>query len=198
MNDQSTAVLDYWFGELDDEVVPEKSRLWFEGGEVVDTYLKNNFKGLLEKAAGGKCDDWAVSPQGRLALIVLLDQFSRHIYRGTPKAFAQDTKALGVAREMVHLGEDQELFFFQRSFVYLPFEHSEDLRMQHDSIALFQKLADAAPDSTQSYFADNLRYAVRHREIIQRFGRFPHRNLILGRTSTPEEEAFLKEPMSSF
>jgi uncharacterized protein (DUF924 family) len=198
MKHSYTGVLDYWFGDLNDQTVPEKSKLWFEGGEVVDTYLRTHFKKLLDEAAQGRCDDWAVSPRGRLALIVLLDQFSRHIYRGVRAAFAQDDKALGLAREMVHLGEDQELSCFERFFVCLPFEHAEDLKIQHQSISLFQKLAAAAPDSTSSYFVDKLRYAERHRDIIQRFGRFPHRNQILGRASTPEEEAFLKEPMSSF
>ena len=133
-------------------------------------------------------DSMANDPQGCLALIILLDQFSRNMFRGSAQAFAADEKALAHARTAVERGLDQQLPPFQRTFVYLPFEHSESLADQDRSVALFEALGD---ENTYDY-------AVRHRDIIVRFGRFPHRNVILGRESTPEELEFLKEPGSSF
>jgi uncharacterized protein (DUF924 family) len=136
--------------------------------------------------------------RGRLALILLLDQLPRSIHRGTPEAFAQDAAARQVADSGLAAGADRLLRPIERLFFYLPFEHSEDLADQHRSVRLFRELGESVLESQRDVFSGFLDYAVRHREVIERFGRFPHRNRILGRESTPEELAFLEEPGSSF
>jgi uncharacterized protein (DUF924 family) len=144
------------------------------------------------QAQAGNLDSWKNSPQSCLALILLLDQFPRHMFRGTPQAFATDWQALSAAQYAIAQGYDRELLPVQRWFIYLPFEHSENLDHQNQSVSLFEQLSDD-PDS-----ADTIQYAIRHRKVILRFGRFPHRNAILGRVSTAQEEEFLQQPGSSF
>ncbi|MEM9684258.1 MAG: DUF924 family protein, partial [Pseudomonadota bacterium] len=142
----------------------------------------------LDPAAAGTYDAMIARPEDALALTILLDQFPRNIFRGSPQSFAYDAKALSVARQSLDLGHDGAVAPFQRTFFYLPFEHSEEMADQDRSVALFEALGD-----------DNgLDYAVRHRDIVRQFGRFPHRNAVLGRKSTPEEVEFLKQPGSSF
>ncbi|MGH8648383.1 MAG: DUF924 family protein, partial [Burkholderiales bacterium] len=154
---------------------------------------------LHRRAARGELEpEWAATPRGRIALIVVLDQFSRHIHRGKPAAFAQDPAAQRLAAAGVEQGVDRGLTPAQRAFFYLPFEHAEDLGLQQRGVRLFQRLAtEVAPAWRKEYtgFSD---YAGHHRDIIERFGRFPHRNTILGRASTPEEIEFLKQPGASF
>ncbi|HET6468179.1 MAG TPA: DUF924 family protein [Geminicoccaceae bacterium] len=174
-------VLDFWFGE-------RASALWFEKDPAFDAEIRERFLALVEAAAAGAHDDWLETPEGALALVVLLDQFPRNMHRGRPAAFAHDARAREVAAAALARGHDRALPAAQRSFLYLPFEHSEDLVDQDRSVALFRALGDPV----------GLDYAVRHREIVARFGRFPHRNAILGRASTPEEEVFLEGPQSSF
>lgn len=193
-------VLTYWFGDLQtaDDYPQKQSKLWFGGGAVVDQEIRDRFEHLVKAAINHELDDWKQSPRGRLGLIILIDQFSRNIYRGTPKAFAGDLLAQELALEGLFLQEDQKLFPIERVFFYLPFEHSEDLKIQKLSVSVFQELSISAPASMASIFKSFVDYAFRHYEIIKRFGRFPHRNFIMGRESTLEEWEFLKDPHSSF
>ena len=151
------------------------------------------FLALVDEAAAGRLDDWADRPEGLLALIVLLDQFPRNLFRNAPRAFATDAQALALAQQALAQGVDAQLMPVARAFIYLPFEHSEDLAMQDRAVALFSALAQHG-----EAFASYLDYAERHRDVIRRFGRFPHRNAILGRASTPEEIAFLARPGAGF
>jgi uncharacterized protein (DUF924 family) len=193
-------VLSYWFGDLQnaEDFPKEKSKIWFGGGAAVDQEIRNRFEPLVLDAADQKLDAWKKTPRGRLALIILVDQFTRNIYRGTPKAFAYDSIAQELTLEGLELGEDQKLFPIERSFFYLPLEHAENLKIQKLSVAKFNELAASAPPSLTAVFESHAKYALRHFEIIEKFGRFPHRNAILGRQSTPEEIEFLKTPNSSF
>lgn len=174
-------VLRYWFEELTLEQCFEKS-------DATDSAIRERFTALHEQLA---VNDGAIrteAPRELLAAIIVFDQFSRNIFRGSPRAFATDPIARRLARTAIADGLDQAMSKRERIFVYLPFEHSEDAADQEQSVALFATLGDAELD----------KYAVAHKVIIDRFGRFPHRNAALGRESTPEEVAFLKEPMSSF
>lgn len=187
------AVLDFWFGTPDSEVYGLARPEWFRKSAVFDDEIRSRFGAAHAQALAGELDDWTRTPLGACALIVMLDQFSRNMYRGTAGAFAGDARALAAARRLVEAGEDQRLPTPQhRVFVYLPFEHDESLESQHASLELYEQLAKSHG------MVDNLDYARRHAVIIERFGRYPHRNAALGRASTPEEIAFLKEPGSSF
>lgn len=179
---------EFWFGAPGSPEHGRKREAWFKADEAFDAEVRALFLNDFEAAARGDLDSMAERPIGALALIILLDQFPRNMFRGTPRAFAADPKALSIADATVARGFDQTLTDIERTFVYLPFEHSERLSDQDRSVALYEALGDA----------ESLDYAVQHRVIIERFGRFPHRNAILGRESTAEEEAFLREPGSSF
>lgn len=166
-------VLHYWFSE-------RVRAHWFAPSAEIDTEIARRFGALHRQAAGGTLDGWAGRPRDALALMIVLDQFSRNLYRGRPEAYASDAKALGIARAAVARGFDGMLDDWEKAFLYLPFMHSERLEDQEDSVRLFS-----------SARLDNTRYALHHRELVRRFGRFPHRNAILGRTSTPAELAYL-------
>jgi len=181
-------VLDFWFG-TGGQVRVE----WFRKDPAFDAEIVRRFGPLIDEAVAGGLREWMAEPLSALARIVVLDQFTRNTRRDSAGAFAGDALALAAAREMVAAGADQRLTPVQRIFVYLPFEHAEDLAAQDEAMQLFTALAQAWPDSR-----DNLDYAHRHRVIIERFGRFPHRNAALGRASTPEEIEFLKQPGSGF
>ena len=185
-------ILDFWFGQSDQPEHGKQRGFWFNKKPEFDQELRLRFLTDYQQAVAGQLDHWQESPKSCLALILLLDQFPRNMFRGSAQAFATDPQALEVAQHAVANGFDQELLTVQRWFVYLPFEHSENLDDQRKCVELFATLSDD-PDSTST-----LNYAVRHREIIERFGRFPHRNEILGRANTPEEAEFLKQPGSSF
>ena len=144
------------------------------------------------------CTDWTASARGALAVVILLDQFSRNMFRGTPRAFAQDPLALAICNSAVDTGMDEELSPLERSFLYLPMEHSEDLAVQERSVRCFGALLERCAAADRDLFAEFLDYAEQHRRIVARFGRFPHRNAVLGRPSTPEELRFLEAPGSSF
>jgi len=174
-------VLRFWFEELEREA-------WFRKSEVTDELIRSRFLNLHERVAALPADAALTSPRRALATVIVLDQFPRNMFRGTPRAFATDHKAVEVARGAVERGLDKAFDKDGRAFMYLPFEHSEDLADQERAVELFTPLGDA----------EYTRYAIAHRDIIARFGRFPHRNAILGRTSTPEEEEFLKQPGSAF
>ena len=193
-------VLSYWFGEIreTEDYLKQRNALWFGKSQETDDDLRAHFQKDLEDAMAGKLDAWAITPRGRLALIVLLDQFSRNIYREKPKAFSQDPRALQLTLDGLDANLDPLLHVFERKFFYLPLMHAESLEIQKKSLHYFTQLVERVPKHLKASAEDNLTYAVRHYEIIQRFGRFPHRNLILKRNSTPEEIAFLKMPHSSF
>lgn len=194
------AIVEFWFGADPDDgaVAKEKSSLWWSKNPQVDEEIRQRFEGLVAKAAAGELSDWQMTPRGKLALILLTDQFPRNIYRDTPRAFACDPKALAECLDGVTRGLDLSLRPIERVFFYLPLEHSESLEHQEQSVKQFRELIDAVGADLKGVFAQYLDFAVRHREIIARFGRFPHRNKILGRESTAEEAAFLAEPGSSF
>jgi uncharacterized protein (DUF924 family) len=180
----------FWFGPPGRR--GKRDKRWFDRSDAFDRECKERFLGLHERAAAGELASWNDDPSEGLALILLLDQFPRNMFRGTPRAFATDRLALEAARQAVDRGFDRTLLPVERMFLYLPFEHSESLEDQTRACELTKPL-DAYPETADAY-----RYAVLHRDIIERFGRFPHRNAILGRASTPEEIEFLKQPGSSF
>jgi len=186
-------VLDFWFGTPGSAEFGTERKLWFARDDAFDTLLRERFGATLATALGGGHDDWQRTPLGALALVVVLDQFSRNCHRGSPRAFEADAKAVQVARRMVETGTDLRLPSCQhRAFVYLPFEHDESIESQREAIRLFGELEREAGD------LGYLDYARRHARIIERFGRFPHRNAVLGRQSTDEEIAFLRGRGSSF
>ena len=193
-------LLDFWFGDKDDDVEAGESQsaLWWGSGTETDDLLSGKYGQAASAAAAGTLDHWTGSPRGRLALILLLDQLPRVIHRGTQGAFAQDEKARRVATQGLSSGADQLLRPIERVFFYLPFEHSEEEADQQRSIELYRELAATVPEKWRNSFDFYLDFAVRHRDIVDRFGRYPHRNEILGRESTPEELEFLKEPGSGF
>jgi uncharacterized protein (DUF924 family) len=185
-------ILDFWFGPPGSPQRGRPRQVWFRKNAEFDAEIRRRFLDEHEAALAGLRGDWEATPHASLALVVTLDQFPRNMFRDTPRSFAADQAALGVARRMVDNGFDILLRPIERCFVYLPFEHSEDLAAQRRSLALFEGLRFSS-DSI-----GNIDYARRHYEIIARFGRFPHRNAILGRASTPEETEFLRQPGSGF
>ncbi|MBI1904900.1 MAG: DUF924 domain-containing protein [Rhodocyclales bacterium] len=193
-------LLRFWFGTSDDDaqVARTQSALWWNKDQDTDATIRARFAGLLAQAAEGELDGWLATPHGRLALIVLTDQFPRNMYRDTPEAFAFDHLARAWCEAGLALGEDQPLRPIERVFFYLPLEHSEALEDQQRAVALFEALSKEGTASLRPILASNLDFARRHRDIIARFGRYPHRNRILGRTSTREETEFLREKGSSF
>ncbi|MEJ2761555.1 MAG: DUF924 domain-containing protein [Gammaproteobacteria bacterium] len=194
------AVLDAWFGNSGDDatVIDRQSGLWWGKDEKVDADLRRRFGPLLQDLEAGRLADWKETPPGRLAAIILADQIPRNIHRGTPAAFRTDPLALSLALEGLDSGDHRRLSLLQRVFFYLPLEHAESLECQDLSVALFEELLEEAEEGLRRSFRSYLDFARRHRDIIRRFDRFPHRNRILGRESTAEELAFLEEPGSSF
>ena len=185
-------ILDFWFGKRQDTDYGKTRKCWFIKDPSFDESVRSQFLDYYHLAAASKLDHWQETPEGCLALIILLDQFPRNMFRGQSEAFVTDAKALAVAQGAIARGFDRQMLPVQRLFIYIPFEHSENIDHQRQSIELFNQLTDD-PDSAS--FID---YAERHFKVIQRFGRFPHRNQILGRQNTSLEEEFLKQPGSSF
>jgi uncharacterized protein (DUF924 family) len=194
-------VLDFWFGAsgADGSLDPAKQKMWFGDGRKYDAEIRDRFGGLHERAARGELEaEWSATPRGTIALVVVLDQFSRHIHRGTPAAFAQDAAARRLVTAGVDRQVDRGLYPAQRAFFYMPLEHAEDLELQRLGVRCFDGLARTVPEAMRKEYESFLDYARQHLAIIRRFRRFPHRNRILGRPSTPEEIRFLKQPGSSF
>ncbi|WP_233501659.1 DUF924 family protein [Acaryochloris thomasi] len=185
-------ILTFWFGSPDQTGFGKPQKKWFRKNPTFDQEICDRFLSTYKKAAAGSLNHWQQEAQSCLALLLLLDQFPRNMFRGTPQAFATDAQALAVAQSAVERQIDQQLIFIQRWFVYLPFEHSEQWEHQQQSLQLWKTLKDH-PDSDSA-----IDYAQRHADVIQRFGRFPHRNETLGRESTPDERAFLNQRGSSF
>lgn len=187
------AVLDFWFGAPGSVEFGTERKVWFAKNADFDRRVARRFGSAIEQALRGELETWAESPSSALARLLLLDQFTRNVFRGQPRAFAGDAQALAAAAAMVGRRQDDTLPPFMRAFVYMPFEHAEGLAMQEESVRLFTRLASTSPE-----LAGMLDHARRHRAVIERFGRFPHRNAILGRVSTAEEIAYLKKPGSRF
>ncbi len=192
-----------WFGPTPSDGVPEEARrYWFDHDPELDRQLEHEFGSLhhrmTEQKAVDRVESSDPSPRRMLSLIVLLDQVSRNLHRNSPKAYQQDDQARALARSMVESGTDRELISVERVFVYMPFEHSERLADQERSVALFERLLEEAPEDWKEQATEFLDYARRHYEVIERFGRFPHRNEILGRESTPEEREYLETAGSGF
>jgi len=177
-------VLEFW-------LAPANRPQWFKKEAAFDEEVRRRFEAVHERAAAGRLASWQETPEGALALLLCLDQFPRNMYRGTPRAFATDAKARLVADWAVDRGFDMSFKDEQvRLFFYLPFEHSEDLDDQHRAVELTRQRCAADPEI--------LRYAILHRDVIEKFGRFPHRNAILGRPNTPDEEEYLQQPGAGF
>ena len=184
-------VLEFWFGREDEPGFGEFREAWFRKDPEFDQMVRDRFQDLYEGAARGDLDAWKDEAHSCLALAILLDQFPRNMFRGGPRSYATDRKAQEIAEYAVDRALDRELPAFQRMFLYMPFMHSEDLEHQRRSVELFGVLGGEDD-------GDSSHYAVQHMEIIERFGRFPHRNEVLGRQTTPEEAEFLTQPGSSF
>ncbi|WP_161868002.1 DUF924 family protein [Pseudomonas yangonensis] len=194
-------LLDWWFGAdhgTAAEVAAARQRLWFGKRDSQDREAETRFGALVEQALAGELQGWADVPQGWLAQLILLDQLPRMIYRDTPRAFAGDKLAQPLLQDGLDRNWDLRLAPIQRVFAYLVFEHAEDLALQNRAVELFASLLNQAAADEQALFANFLDFAERHQRIIARFGRFPHRNAILGRACSDEEQAFLREPGSRF
>jgi uncharacterized protein (DUF924 family) len=184
-------LLAFWFS---DQVRPR----WFAKDAAFDELMRQRFAASAAAAAAGALDGWTAEPESCLALVLLLDQMPRNIHRGSPRAFAADAKAREVAETAVTRGFDSRAPLDRRFFFYMPFEHSEAAADQRRSVALFRRWAEAHGDRSREWVAETMRYVLRHQEVIERFARFPHRNQILGRESTPAEIEFLAGPDAAF
>ncbi|MFZ0565061.1 MAG: DUF924 family protein [Chlamydiales bacterium] len=187
-------ILDYWFGDLEHRAQEPKqnSKKWFGGGKGVDNEIRALFYSTYRDAVFGRLNSWKATPRGRLALIIVLDQFPRNLYRESAEAFLADSLALSLALEGIKKGDDHYLLPIEQAFFCMPLQHAEDSQIQELSVQKFSKIAEETDSPSYLY------YAMRHKEIIDRFGHFPHRNKRLNRPTTAEEEAFLKEKDSSF
>jgi uncharacterized protein (DUF924 family) len=192
MREAIEAIHSFWFGPLDDAglTATDRNALWFKATAATDADCGERFGGLVERALAGDLDEWASGDRGLIALVLLLDQFTRNIFRNTARAFSGDDRALALAQESIASGHHQRLPAIHQAFLFLPLEHHEDLEVQEECVTLFEELA-AVTGSEQ--IAGFTRYAVAHRDVIARFGRFPHRNAVLGRESTAEELAWLAQ-----
>ena len=185
-------VLAFWFGLPSDPDYSQPKKAWFIKNPAFDQDIRDRFLSLHQQACDGSLDPWQNEAESCLALLIILDQFSRNLFRGTPKAFAADDKALAIAKHALKSQLDQSLLPVQRWFIYLPFEHSEVWADQQRSLELWTTLSQHKPSSR------TIQYAQQHADIIYRYGRFPHRNAILNRVNTAAEREFLKQPGSSF
>ena len=200
MDKKVDEILDYWYGDFVNEgsAVDERHEFWFGKSEQSDAEITERFLDDVNKQINNQYQHWLKTPRARLASIILIDQFCRQIYRDTPAAFENDHLALDYCLDGIELAHDMALPRPLRYFFYLPLEHSENLDHQHQCVAAYQAMADEAPEKFRYMYIDAKGYAENHLKIIQRFGRFPHRNKILGRISTAQEIEFLKQEGSSF
>ncbi len=199
-DDAFEAVLEYWFGPLEGELdfPRDKKQLWWMGGEAIDAEIRERFGDLVEEALAGGLSEWGETARGRLALIILLDQFTRNLGRGTPAAFAGDGRALSVCLEAIDRGQDKELRLIERSFFDMPMVHAEDALMARRCLEVFGELSGEIESCGVENQPDFLSHAQMHADIVIRFGRYPHRNETLSRDPTPEEEAYLEEGGPTF
>jgi uncharacterized protein (DUF924 family) len=203
--DEARSVRDFWFGTvpLTADGLTRRMPFWFgEGSSALrerrDEHIRVRFGELLERAARGELASWADGPRRRLSLIILLDQFPRSVFRGTPRAFAHDPQALALTLSGMQSAADAALTVVERIFFYMPLQHAERPEVQEESVAAFRRLLSEAPEPLRGHFASALRSAENHHEIIERFGRFPHRNRALGRECSPAELEWLGAGGSSF
>ena len=199
-NDGVKQVLDFWFSatELDAPQIDSRMERWFGGGSRTDAQIREEFGELVRRSLAGRLESWAETAEGRLALIIVLDQFCRNIYRGTSKAFVGDRRALKLCVEGSIRGDYKALSPIQRVFFFMPLQHSEALNVQEKSVRIFNALAEGVSDTLRETFVTFAHFAELHRDIVARFGRFPHRNRHLGRRNTAEEEQFLATEAPSF
>lgn len=200
MTNRIEDILDFWFGTFPTPYTSDGSKvdMWFKNGSAYDSEIFIAFGIDYEKAINHELDHWQDSHRGRLALIILLDQFSRHIHRGSELAFAQDDKAQALCIDGIGAGDDSKLHSIERSFFYLPLEHAENLEKQNLSVRAYTQLVQDVPEEYRPSYEMNLDYAKSHHYVIERFGRFPELNEILGRESTEEELAFIASGEHSF
>ena len=193
-------VLSFWFEDatLSPEALRRRNAIWFRADPAFDDECAARFTALLDDAARGRLDDWTATPRGRLALVILLDQMPRNIHRGSPAAFMHDTEAAAHCLAGIESGQDRALHPVERLFLYMPLQHAEDVDLQRRSVERFESLAAEADDAWRADFTENARYAREHHDIIERFGRFPHRNRVLGRASTDEELRYLAAGAPTF
>ncbi|MDB6105447.1 MAG: hypothetical protein JWO52_5446 [Gammaproteobacteria bacterium] len=213
--DDALRIREFWFGKPLTGSAPgqgemasralaltRRASLWFEPSPQLmgqqDELIRSEFKGLVERAGRGELDGWADSPRRRLSLIILLDQFPRHIYRGTPQAFAYDPKALALTLSGMQSAADGALNIIERLFFYMPLQHAESTEVQDASVSAYRQLVTESPAELRSTFESALASAEEHRALIRQFGRFPHRNHLLGRDNTAEEDEYLKQSTDSF
>ncbi|OGT50376.1 MAG: hypothetical protein A3E82_05025 [Gammaproteobacteria bacterium RIFCSPHIGHO2_12_FULL_38_11] len=188
-------ILKFWFGQVEQTIVPteHRARIWFGEDDAIDQEIKAKFSTQVEAAYAGQLDDWAKTPRGQLAFIIVLDQLARHVYRGSDKAFSQDEKALSVCLDGMKHESDHALSLIERVFYYFPLLHSEKIEHQEQSVRAYRALVNLAFSETRVIFDSFLKFANHHYAVIQRFGRFPQRNKALHRESTPAELNFLIE-----
>ena len=193
-------VLDFWFqpGTMDQPTIDSRMDRWFTADAVTDAVLRNEFGPLVEQASKGQLDAWAATPEGRLALILMLDQFRRSIFRGTPKAFSRDPHALKLCVEGAMKGDYKTLNPFQQAFYFMPLQHAESLKIQERSVKIYEGLVTGVSDTLKATFATFAQFAELHHDIVESFGRFPHRNKTLGRANTAEEQEYLGAGAPSF
>ncbi len=193
--ERAEEIIKFWFGRVEKTIVPSenRARIWFGESPEVDADIRDKFTLDLKRASSGEYAKWEKSPRGQLALIIILDQFSRHIHRDNPSAYAQDDYALGVCMKGLQDQDDHQLSLIERVFYYFPLLHSEHLTYQEMSIRSYQILVELAFPETQIIYESFSKFANHHYDVIRRFGRFPQRNVILKRNSTEEEIKFLKE-----
>ncbi|HEF4760466.1 TPA: DUF924 domain-containing protein [Pseudomonas putida] len=200
MNAPWQPLLDWWFGTSGSakEVAAQKGKLWFGKRDSQDLEARERFGELVEQALAGGLTGWAQRPEGWLALVLLLDQLPRMLFRDTPKAFSGDIRAQALVAQGIAADFDRQLQPIQRVFILLVFEHCENLDVQNECISRYIELLEQQPESDRALFADYLDYAEKHQKVIAQFGRFPHRNAVLGRESTAQELEFLSKPGSRF
>lgn len=193
-------LLEWWFGTLEspNEIAADKGKLWFGKRDSQDLEAQTRFGDWVEQALVGGLTEWAQRPEGWLALVLLLDQLPRMIFRDTPKSFSGDLRAQALVAQGIAADFDRQLRPIQRVFIYLVFEHCENLAVQNEAVSRYIDLVAQQPEAERALFTDYLNYAEKHQKVIARFGRFPHRNAVLGRESTAEELVFLSGPGSRF
>lgn len=188
-------ILDFWLGRIEETLIPteNRARIWFGEDEALDRLITEKFNHDLMLAESGQYSEWTTSPRGQLALIIILDQFSRHIYRGSPKAFAYDQQALAICLDGLNKNSDHKLSLIERVFYYFPLLHSEDIAMQELSVKSYRMLFELSLNETRVIFDSFLKFAQHHLSVVRQFGRFPQRNQVLRRHVTVEEQTFLNE-----
>lgn len=194
-DDQARALVEYWVGEEDitPEAFGEKTRLWYFSKPETDEYIREHFGELLSAAERGELDHWADSATGMLALVILLDQFSRNLHRGSPDAFRNDGKAQSLLATFIESGQDESLTVPQKLLLYHPLHHAEDVSLQRLCVEKFRSLAADCDEGWKPVVSETVKFSEEHADIIEQFGRFPHRNVILGRQTTDAEAAFLEK-----